>query len=242
MLEPLVFSDLDDTLFQSRRKMPQGAVMHGVATAANGDPQKASFMTDRQRAIFAWLNATSEVIPVTARSAESFSRVALPFRSWAVLSNGAVILEPDGAVHSPWQARMKTALGHLGPMMDDILRQGMDAARTCNLDLRSWIVTEDGLSTYVVFKLNVVTPQALQALQTLPLPATGWTRHFNSETLAIIPPCSGKAGAVDYLCDLLNPTGDRPTLGFGDSLSDLSFMRRTDILLVPSPSQIAASL
>lgn len=222
--------------------MSQDDCAHQVATAANGDPAKASFMTDRQKMLFTWLNDTTEVIPVTARSQDSFGRVDLPFRSWAIVSNGAVICEPGGAIHKPWQKIMQSRLGHLGVVMDDILMQGRAAAQVLGLDLRSWIVTEDGLASYVCFKLNTVTDASLRALQDLPLPVTDWTRHFNSETLAIIPPVSGKAGAVAYLHGLLDPAGTRPTLGFGDSLSDLAFMTQTDILLTPRQSQIAKDL
>ncbi len=242
MDKPLVFADLDDTLFQSHRKMAGRNAARQVAVAANGDPKKASFMTATQVALFDWLNTTTEVIPVTARSGDAYARVSLPFSSWAVISNGAVILEPDGTVHQPWRARMRAALGDLGVTMTDILTQGRKAAQDHGIDARSWIVDEDGMASYVVFKLNEVTEQSLRELEALPLPVTNWTRHFNAETLAVIPPGSGKAGAVDYLHGLLNPDAMRPTLGFGDSLSDLSYMTITNILMTPADSQIADAL
>lgn len=237
MLKPLIFADLDDTLFQTRRKMDGADTHRQAAVAANGDPRKSSFMTRQQSAMFDWLNSTAELIPVTARSGDAYSRVDLPFKSWAVISNGAVILEPDGQPHRPWADKITQTLAPLADTMQLIL----DAGRKARIDTRSWIVEEDGLATYVCFKLNDITPDSLHALENLALPVTGWTRHFNSETLALIPPGSGKAAAVAYLHNLLN-TKNRPTLGFGDSLSDLSYMTSTDILMIPKRSQIAGTL
>jgi hydroxymethylpyrimidine pyrophosphatase-like HAD family hydrolase len=213
-----------------------------AAVAANGDPRKSSFMTAQQSALFDWLNASTELVPVTARSGDAYSRVDLPFASWAIISNGAVILEPDGKPHQPWVTKMDQTLVPLANTMAQILNEGRTAAIAANIDVRSWIVEEDGMATYVVFKLNTVTPATLKVLENLPMPVTNWTRHFNSETLALIPPGSGKAAAVDYLHGYLNNKGARPTLGFGDSLSDLSYMTSTDILMVPTRSQIADTL
>lgn len=241
-LAPLVFADLDDTLFQTRRKMNGAATHRQAAVAANGDPGKSSFMTTGQSALFNWLNRTTELIPVTARSGDAYHRVDLPFTSWAVISNGAMILEPGGTPNMPWAQKMHATLAPLADTMQDILTEGRAAAAAQNIDVRSWIVEEDGLATYVVFKLNTVTEASLHALKNLALPVTDWTRHFNAEALALIPPGSGKAAAVDYLHTLLNPGAHRPTMGFGDSLSDLSYMGSTDILMIPSHSQIAATL
>ena len=240
--KPLVFADLDDTLFQTRRKMNGQPLHQQAAVAGNGDPRKSSFMTARQLAMFNWLNASTELIPVTARSGDAFDRVDLPFGSWAIISNGAVILEPDGTRHAQWAGRMQDILQPLAATMDDILEQGRAAAVLPDLDDRSWIVTEGALPPYVVFKLNTVTEASLLGLEALPIPITGWTRHFNSETLALIPPGSGKAAAAEYLHRLLNPDDERPTLGFGDSLSDLSYMAQMDVLMIPSRSQIADTL
>ena len=239
---PLLFADLDDTLFQSRRKMDEALIHQQAAVAGNGDPRKSSFMTIQQAAMFDWLSTTTELIPVTARSGDAFDRVALTFPSWAILSNGALIREPDGTIHAGWADKMQQTLAPLMDTMTDILQQGRDAAIAADIDVRSWIVEEEGLATYVVFKLNVVTPDSLQKLHDLPMPVDTWTRHFNSETLAMIPPGSGKTAATEYLHGQLNPKGVRPTLGFGDSLSDLTFMKTTDILMIPTHSQAGQTL
>lgn len=242
-LKPLVFADLDDTLFQTRRKMDEGQIFRQAAIAANGNPRKSSFMTQSQSGLFDWLNTSAELIPVTARSGDAFSRVDLPFNSWAIISNGAMILEPGGELHQPWAVKMLALLSPLARTMDQILTAGNAAAKAAGVDQRSWIVEEDGLATYVVFKLNVVTPESLSALENLTMPVDDtWTRHFNAETLALIPPGSGKAVAIDYLQNLINPDKSRPTLGFGDSRSDLNYMQKTNVLMIPASSQIAKSL
>ena len=239
---PLVFADLDDTLFQSWRKSDPEELYRQAASAGNGDPHKASFMTIRQAVLFDWLCQSTELVPVTARSSDAFDRVTLPFGSWAILSNGAVVRTPDGNPFPDWQHEMHKRLAPLAQKMQELLHEGRSSAKEHGIDIRSWIVTEDNIATYVVFKLNVTDPGSIDALRNLPLPAEGWTRHFNSETLAMIPPGSGKAHAAAFLHQKLNPDNTRPTLGFGDSLSDLDFMKLADVMMVPGKSQIAAVL
>ncbi len=240
--KPLVFADLDDTLFQSRRKMAEVDIARPAAVAGNGDPRKASFMTARQSALFDWLNATTELIPVTARSGDAFSRVDLPFKSWAIISNGAVILQPDGRPYKAWQDQMRTSLNEQAETMQLILNHGRAAAKSAGINVRSWVVEEDGLATYVVFKLNDVSAESQHLLQDLSMPVGDWTRHYNSETLAMIPPGSGKAAAMAHLQKHLDPQRQRPSLGFGDSTTDLSYMKMTDVLMIPCDSQITKAL
>lgn len=78
---PLVFVDLDDTLFQTARKM--GDEPRFTATL-DVDGQPNGFMNATQKSFVEWLLATSDVVPVTARSIEAYQRVQLPFAHGAV--------------------------------------------------------------------------------------------------------------------------------------------------------------
>lgn len=244
-MKPLVFTDLDDTLFQTRRKIPvaEAEGLTRAATAVDGNPDKSSWMTRRQAALLAWLTASTEVIPVTARSAASFGKLEIGLSGWAVISNGAVILEPGGQVHGPWAARVAAVLVPHREALGVLLEAGrVDAARH-GLDMRSWIVEDGGLASYVVFKLNDPDTDGadLQRLCFDGHDLTGWVRHRNGNNLALIPPDSGKRPAVAYLRRHLDPDGTRLSLAAGDSLSDLDFMALADLQLVPAASQIARS-
>lgn len=243
---PLIFTDLDDTLFQTRRKIP--ADQHdGLVRAAlprDGDPDKISYMTVRQAGLIRWLCQSAEVIPVTARSADAFNRIDIGLDGWAVLANGAVILEPGGTPHQPWAERMAKTLAPARIALARLLDAGRAAADRQGLDMRSWIVSDSGLDIYVVFKLNAADRQDGHGLEALDFAAadidlTGWVRHRNGNNLALIPPGTGKSMAVRYLLERLDPGRRRPAIAAGDSLSDLDFMGLADLALIPGNSQIA---
>src|SRR5262245_40812091 len=98
----VVFLDLDDTLFQTRPKCPDGEPLHLAAFRRDGEA--LSFMTARQRALFDWLSATASVVPTTARNRDAFRRVRLPFTGPAILDFGGVVLQPDGTPDPVWDA------------------------------------------------------------------------------------------------------------------------------------------
>ncbi|KAA9652395.1 hypothetical protein F7G05_28740, partial [Escherichia coli] len=97
MNRPVIFSDLDDTLFQTRRKMVDELDLAPFRTGAlDRSLEPRSFMTEEQAMLVDWMLEHAELIPVTARGTEEIARVTIPFRSWAVTTHGAVILDPQG--------------------------------------------------------------------------------------------------------------------------------------------------
>ncbi len=81
MNKPVVFSDLDDTLFQTRRKMVDELALEPFRTGAlDRSLTPRSFMTEEQAMLVDWLLEHADLIPVTARGTEEISRVQiLPF-------------------------------------------------------------------------------------------------------------------------------------------------------------------
>ncbi len=111
-IKPVILSDLDDTLFQTKRKMTQEQALTPFrAGAVDRTLQPRSFMTEEQAMLTDWLLAHVDLIPVTARGTEELRRVTIPFRSYAITTHGAVILRPDGSPEPGWQSEMLTALG-----------------------------------------------------------------------------------------------------------------------------------
>ena len=73
--KPLVFVDLDDTLFQTHRKQ-QPTEQHKIATTdKHGEP--LSFMNQKQQFFVNWLLESADVVPVTARSVEGFKPLSV---------------------------------------------------------------------------------------------------------------------------------------------------------------------
>ncbi|MCS4090129.1 hypothetical protein [Rhizobium sp. BK176] len=236
-MQPISLVDLDDTLFQTKRKVPHLSedelVLASVAT--NGSH---SYMTKTQDVFAKWLLEATQAIPVTARSSEALSRVTIPFNSYAIVSNGAVILDPDGKPDAEWEGIVSEHLRPLDDYFGELLAAGNSAAEKLGVSIRSWKVMEGELATYVVFKENDGDGSRLQEIAPI-VEKDGWVRHHNGNNLALIPPVISKRLASEFLVKRLRETEPhRPVIGYGDSVSDFSYLSLCDWWGAPGKSQI----
>ena len=241
-MKPVLFADLDDTLFRSFSRLGgETEGMTQVTVATNGNH---SWMNPRQSRFMDWaLNAT-EVIPVTARSREAFSRVSLNFPGIAVLSNGALILDANGIPDPCWSARTRSVTARFAIRLGGMLA----AVQQMGDDTRAWVVREDGADIYLCVKSNNSGPQILhdldraEALLTAGFDTDGLLVHRNGNNMSITPREISKRAAVEHLLATISGMAERVLFGAGDSLTDLPFMGLTDFMLVPPTSQIARRL
>ena len=242
-MKPVLFADLDDTLFRSLSRFggdTQG--MTQVTTARNGNH---SWMTPRQVMFMDWALAAMQVIPVTARSRTAFARVALPFAGLAVLSNGAVIQTADGQTDPVWQGRTAAVSRRFAGLLNAMMAR---LQTTFPTDLRTWIVAEDGADIYLCVKSNntgdVIARDLdmAQSLLTDGFDLSGLALHRNANNLSLTPHEVSKAAAVRHLLATHPDLAGRILFGAGDSLTDLHFMAMADFMLVPPTSQIAQTL
>lgn len=238
---PLALVDLDDTLFQTARKMPEGTPRHTATLDVDGQPN--GYMSPVQKSMAEWLLATTDVVPVTARSVEAFSRVRLPFRQGAICSHGGVILGADGKLDQAWQARMSDILAAYQSRLPELSEATLDIGRQLGISLRGWVVEEEGLRHYVVTKHNESSDEVLNAVlaevQSQGL-LEGMHVHANSNNLAFLPQGLSKQAAVqEWLRRDREANGERPLLGFGDSITDLAFMQECHWWVTPTRSQLA---
>ncbi|WP_455231413.1 trehalose phosphatase [Geopseudomonas aromaticivorans] len=237
---PLVFVDLDDTLFQTARKM--GSEDRHVATLdVHGNPN--GYMRNTQKAFAEWLLASADVVPVTARSIEAYSRVSLPFTCGAICSHGGAMLRPDRRLDSDWHAQMREKLGNYQGRLHDLSRRTLEIGEQLGVSLRGWVVEEEGLATYVVTKHNEQTDEVLKRVlaevQSRNL-LLGLYIHGNGNNLAFIPnELSKRAAVLEWLRRDKALHGERPVIGFGDSISDLGFMGECHWWGTPQKGQLA---
>ena len=240
-MKAIVLADLDDTLFQTRRKLRGHDERELTVMSRLVDGSPSGHATPVQRALLALLDGCA-LVPVTARSREALSRVDVPAAP-AVCANGGCILGDDGEIDAEWHAllagRAAASSAASGADVDDVL--ALVDARRGSLDVRRWIVAEGDLPLYVVAKGNAPEGADLDALRAAlagALPA-GWRTHVNDNNLALLPPWLAKRDAVAYLLPCLTRgSPDVPVIGLGDSLSDAGFMDLCHYALAPTGSQL----
>ncbi len=238
---PLVFVDLDDTLFQTARKMEEGAPRYVATLDAQGQPN--GYMSAVQQSFAAWLLATADVVPVTARSIEAYSRVKLPFSQGAICTHGGVILDADGKLDRDWNARMADVLYAFQSRLPTLSEATLDIGQELGFSLRGWVVEEEGLRHYVVTKHNASDDEVLTAVlaevESRGL-LEGMRVHANGNNLAFLPNGLAKRLAVsEWLRRDREINGERPVLGLGDSITDLGFMSECHLWATPARSQLA---
>lgn len=236
--KPLIFVDLDDTLFQTKRKSPP-TPQHQVATLdQHGQP--LSYMLPKQQIFVNWLLQTAEVIPVTARSIEALKRVHLPFQYGAICSYGGTILDAQGQVDTQWHEIQQQNLAPL----QDLLRQLPDLLPQYCQHLgfiRTWTVCEHDLNIYTVVKQNQQDDLFLSELVHV-LPESilaDFYIHLNGKNLALIPKSVSKQHAVEFFIEKYDPNRERALVGWGDSLSDAGFLSQCDWFGMPKNTQLA---
>lgn len=241
---PLVLIDLDDTLFQTARKMPEGVERHVATLDVDGQPN--GYMNPVQKAFIEWLLACADVVPVTARSVEAYSRVQLPFTAGAVCAHGGVILAADGSLDRDWHAHMTHTLANAQARLPELSLATLKIGEQLGYSLRGWVVEEAGLANYVVTKHNEshdrVLDEVLAKVKEQGL-LDGMSVHGNGNNLAFLPQGLSKRLAVEeWLRRDKAINGERPVMGFGDSITDLGFMDACHFWGTPARSQLAKAL
>lgn len=244
--KPIILTDLDDTLFQTARKM-NGTPVARVATL-DRQGQPLSMMCEKQASYFDLLSETCEVIPVTARGSDEISRVLLPFSSYKVITHGAVILDGNNAEVPGWEAHMRALLGRIkdrllaleaavNAILGDPEPHGMPGLNGfCRIN------EEYGEPVYLVAKVRDKSQVAWLATLNEAVQAQGpWPEfyvHRNDNNVAWIPVGMGKSNAVEYLLSQMGNRESRMVIGMGDSLTDLPFMQHCDMICTPTRGQL----
>ncbi|GAB7533586.1 hypothetical protein PS3A_60020 [Pseudomonas sp. 3A(2025)] len=238
---PLILVDLDDTLFQTARKTAADIEKHVATVDITGNPN--GYMTNVQRSFVNWMLANADVVPVTARSVEAYSRVKLPFSAGAICSHGGVMLDAAGRLDQDWHAQMQDTLAPYQARLHELSAATLAIGQELGISLRGWVVEEARLFHYVVTKHNEnddsVLDRVLAEVQARGL-LEGLHIHGNGNNLAFLPHGLAKRHAVQELLRRDRAVnGERPVLGFGDSITDLGFMNDCHWWATPARSQLA---
>lgn len=234
----VVFTDLDDTLFQTRRKL-RGDEGSLVPATVDTRGEAHSFCTPPQQALLRHFQASGmTVIPVTGRDQAAMNRVTLPFTSWRVLDHGATILGPDGQIDEEWAAHVRSTLRALTEALTHCT-EGVQAL-AASLGCRVRVHQAHGEHLMSVAKHPDAHAQALAQVQAFwETQAQGSELQViaNANNVTVLPRSPGKAQAVRYLLERHLPDASL-TFGIGDSVSDLGFMNACHFAVTPPGGQL----
>lgn len=243
MLRPIMFADLDDTFFQSLRKVPddqhEGKVLVSEAISGNH-----SYQTIKQQNLFTWLSATTDIVPVTARSSRSFANVKLDFGSnFKIVGNGAVVIKPDGEVDQQWHEILVSETVKELDTIHALESACMALAAELGIAVRCPQSVENGIRHSVIVKQDDpdIKIRLDEILAGVVVPS-GWTSHLNSNNLAFTVPSVSKKRATEYVMSQIPDINQRITFGIGDSFTDMPFMGLCDFFATPMRGQVAEKL
>lgn len=250
LVKPYALMDLDDTLFQTQRKIAAWQLPMDGLVAATVDKQNAplSFLTPKQCHFFNWLSQSTELIPVTARDTTEIMRVKLPFDSWQVLTHGAVIVAPPIALPLAAANAHKSVPMALQAKLAQLMARlaGFEALRITP-HYEHFIVDNNAadLMVYVAIKhqhkdhdaLLQFAAQLPSLLNEVPDLDDEFYIHVNANNLALLPHVVNKHHAMRFLLDY-HLDKNRPCFGFGDSLADLPFLQLLDWYGTPNRGQL----
>ncbi|WP_140919107.1 HAD family hydrolase [Limnobaculum xujianqingii] len=247
--QPIALIDLDDTIFQTRRKMLNELNIEPKHVGAlDREYQPRSFMSEKQFNFVSWLLSTAETIPVTARGTEELSRVQVPFTSWAIATHGAVILNKHRQPDEEWKSIVLNRLQYISPLVVQ-LRDACEQLLS-KMQVNGWARINyeyDSQPVYFVMKHtdSTKTEEIYQVADRLikEQDCSEFYLHRNGNNVAFLPHCIDKGQAVQHLLDrLLADAPDRPVLGLGDSTSDHRFLHLCDWFGMPKNSQLSQFL
>jgi hydroxymethylpyrimidine pyrophosphatase-like HAD family hydrolase len=237
MLLPLFIVDIDSNLGQSKANCPPDGELTVMSVGLDGQPN--TFMTASQLAFFNWLRASGRVVPNTARHSSGIERMRIPFTDYAITSFGGAILLPDRSPEPTWQSHVHASAATTEDILTEIKATIDSEASAAGIIVRSAIKSEFGSAIFLELKHRGPELSERDDLDQLieKLAPSGWQRHRNDETFALLPPWLGKEKAAKYFVEEIA----EPALfviGMGDSLTDLPFMQTScGYAMVPTNSQ-----
>jgi len=235
------FSDIDDTLIQTRRKT-DSQKEHSVAGYNQAGEESSYIYSGVKLFVQSLLDANITFVPTTARNIDSYRRTLFyqEFRhKYAILNFGGTILIDDQE-DKAWQEKMQNAYETLLPL-DEIMERLETTLEAQKLDLVCKII--DGYYISLYNKAFLDHPEVIGTIRETLIDFLtsfeGFYLYENDNSFGILPHFLNKKFAVAYLIEKHQPL---LTIGAGDNHSDLDFMNLTSFAFVPHGSRIHKKL
>ncbi|MFT6984826.1 MAG: hydroxymethylpyrimidine pyrophosphatase-like HAD family hydrolase [Psychromonas sp.] len=242
-----VFTDLDDSLFSSKRKHTK--TDDSQITSINKQGEIESYATLQQQKLVQMLAALkASFIAVTGRRTSAYEHCIIDQVSnseYAIVSHGALILDDKSELLPCWFKYLNNNfdMTHWQEKLTQTHCQLIDYFSAINCDARVRLIIDHDICTYICIKIPVHYQQeSLLDKINLYLQQLDFRIHGNEGNFAILPPYANKELAVNYLIKKLNMSDKDVVFGIGDSLSDLPFIRNLDFAIFPKSSQIMKAI
>jgi len=242
-----VFTDLDDSLFSSKRKHTKTSDSQVASINKKGEIE--SYATLQQQKLVQMLAALkASFIAVTGRRTSSYQHCIIDqvtHSEYAIVSHGALILDNKSELLPCWMEYLNSTydLQHWQEKLTQTHAQLIDYFKTINCEARVRLIIDHDICTYICIKIPAHNQQkTLLDKISLYLKQLDFRIHGNADNFAILPPYTNKELAVNYLMKKLNISDKDVLFGIGDSVSDLPFMRNLDFAIFPKSSQIMKAI
>lgn len=238
----VVFTDIDDTLMTTGRKLLSAQRATPGAYSANGDV--SSYCSAVHSRLWSLLETANLVIPVTARSLAGVRRLDKAFSKMGPAQvadfGGTVTLDgltPDLA----WDAQLQQQAQLAGPAVLDDLLNAIMPRLTAPLLKHELRVTASGLRCFLNFRFDAAEKAAQRARIQDVADQMGLSNsirfHETDRDVTLLPTYISKGAAVQFLIERLG-LDSWTRIGAGDSLTDIGFMRLCHFMVTPSESPI----
>lgn len=226
----LFFSDIDDTLIQTKRKTDFSKKT--VVASYDKDGNESSFFYEGTKVfIDTIIESGISFIPTTARNLSSYQRTVFYKNKkikYAILNFGGLILV-NNKVDQEWEAYISQQYKNTFSIKTifDALKELL---KESSIQLK--IIDNYYISIYNKNDLdNIEVLKNLKStLHTFLSKYTEYYLYENGNSFGILPNFLNKQFAVEYLINKESPI---LSIGAGDNISDLDFMRLTDFKLLP---------
>ena len=232
----LFFSDIDDTLIFSKRKVNFQKEL--VVAGYNKDKEPFSyFYKDVKKLLDLLLEAGITFIPNTARNLSSYKRTIFYKNEkikYAVLNFGGIILK-NGKICQEWNEIIQHKYKYF-----DLKSIEKEIKQLFDFGVEIKIIDNFYISIYnKFFRDDENICSILENILTNYINGKNLKLYLNKNSFAIYPSFLGKEKATKFLIKELKPT---LILGAGDSNSDLEFMKLANISILPTNSDLFTSL
>lgn len=230
-----IFTDLDDTLFQTRMKCGEGAVFDA---ACDKEGKVLSYHTEEQLALLG-LFRSATLIPVTGRNLDALNRIrSVEFPWLRVTSHGALVLDDKARLLPSWECLVEAEIPIWKVRFEEAVAHAQDIIGRKKLSLRAKVIHDQGIPVYVSIKGD--SDEVVRMAEAF---RSFWREgiiHCNGHNLALLPPFASKAKAVEHIMEIIREQASSPPLfvGFGDSVTDIPFLKLCHFALTPQNCQI----